>query len=78
MKGRISRSLLKHRGIDIHGAVSKTGLFVTVAVKMLQGTVDVLKYNTICLSIRPRQTAQTHTRLLLKKQSGQGLSCLLF
>ena len=37
VKGRISRSLLKHRGIDIHGAVSKTGLFVTVAVKMLQG-----------------------------------------
>ena len=27
---------------------------------------------------RPRQTAQSQIRLLLKKQSDQGLSCLLF
>ena len=37
VKGRISRSLLVHRGINIQGATSKTGLFLTVAVKMLQG-----------------------------------------
>ena len=34
--------------------------------------------DTSCLPIRPRQTAQTQIRLLLKKQSDQGLPCLLF
>ena len=37
VRGRISRSLLMHRGINLHGADGKSGLFVTVAVKMLQG-----------------------------------------
>ena len=31
-----------------------------------------------CLPKRPRQTVQTQIRLLLKKQSDQGLPCLLF
>ena len=34
--------------------------------------------NTSCLPKRPRQTVQTQIRLLLKKQSDQGLPCLLF
>ena len=34
--------------------------------------------NTSCLSKRARQTEQTQIRLLLKKQSDQGLPCLLF
>ena len=34
--------------------------------------------NTSCLPKKPRQTAQTQIRLLLKKQSDQGLPCLLF
>ena len=33
---------------------------------------------TSCLPKRPRQTEQTQIRLLLKKQSDQGLPCLLF
>ena len=34
--------------------------------------------NKVCMSKRPQQTAQTQIRLLLKKQSDQGLPCLLF
>ena len=34
--------------------------------------------NNSCLLKRPRQTVQTQIRLLLKKQSDQGLPCLLF
>ena len=34
--------------------------------------------NTSCLPKQHRQTAQTQIRLLLKKQSDQGLPCLLF
>ena len=34
--------------------------------------------NTSCLPKIPRQTVQTKIRLLLKKQSDQGLPCLLF
>ena len=34
--------------------------------------------NTSCLPKGPGQTAQTQIRLLLKKQSDQGLPCLLF
>ena len=34
--------------------------------------------NTSCLSKRARQIEQTQIRLLLKKQSDQGLPCLLF
>ena len=34
--------------------------------------------NTRCLPKRPRQTVQTQIRLLLQKQSDQGLPCLLF
>ena len=34
--------------------------------------------NTSCLPKRPRQTGQTQNRLLLKKQSDQGIPCLLF
>ena len=34
--------------------------------------------HTRCLLIRPRQTRQTRIRLLLKKQSDQGLPCLPF
>ena len=34
--------------------------------------------HTSCLPKRPRQTAQTQIRLLLKKQSDQGLPHLLF
>ena len=34
--------------------------------------------NTSCVSKRPRQTEQTLIRLLLKKQSDQGLPCLYF
>ena len=42
-------------------------------------TVNVLKNsNASRLPKRPRQTAQTLIRLLLKKQSDQGMSCLLF
>ena len=33
--------------------------------------------NTSCLQKRPRQTVQTHIRLLLKKQSDHDLPCLL-
>ena len=33
--------------------------------------------NTNCLQKRPRQTAQTQIRLLLKKQSDQGLHCFI-
>ena len=33
---------------------------------------------TKCLPKRPRQTGQTQIRLLLMKQSDQGLPCLLF
>ena len=40
VRGRISRSLLVHRGINLHGAEGKSGLFVTVAVKMLQGKTN--------------------------------------
>ena len=36
--------------------------------------VDVLKF----LTKIPKQTMQTQSRLLLKKQSDQGLPCLLF
>ena len=42
---------------------------------------NILKFkisNTSCLLKRPRQTAQTQIRLLLKKQSDQDLPCLLF
>ena len=35
-------------------------------------------FNTCCLQKRPVQTVQTQIRLLLKKQSDQGLPCLLF
>ena len=42
-------------------------------------TVNALKIlNTSCLPKRPRQTAQTQIRLLLKKPSDQHLTCLLF
>ena len=34
--------------------------------------------NTSCLPKGPRQTGQTQIRLLLQKQSGQGIPCLLF
>ena len=34
--------------------------------------------NTCCLSKRSRQTTGTQIKLLLKKQSDQGLPCLLF
>ena len=34
--------------------------------------------NTSCLPKMPRTTVQTQVRLLLKKQSDQGLTCLLF
>ena len=33
--------------------------------------------NTSCMLKQPRQTGQTQIRLLLKKQSDQGLPCLL-
>ena len=39
--------------------------------------VKVRNFNS-CLPKRDRQTAQTQIRLLLKKQSDQGLPCLLF
>ena len=39
--------------------------------------VQILKSIAVCLK-RPRQTVQTQIRLLLKKQSDQGLPCLLF
>ena len=40
---------------------------------------NALKFlNTRSLPKRSRQTAQTQIRLLLKKQSDQGLCCLLF
>ena len=35
-------------------------------------------FNTSCLPKRPKRTVQTQIRLLLKKQSDQGLPCLLF
>ena len=42
-------------------------------------TVNVLEFQTLVGYIkRPRQTVQTQTRVLLKKQSDQGLLCLLF
>ena len=34
--------------------------------------------NASCLLKKPRRTVQTQIRLLLKKQSDQGLICLLF
>ena len=34
--------------------------------------------HTSCLPERPKQTGQTQIRLLLEKQSNQGLPCLLF
>ena len=42
--------------------------------------ITVLKFQTLLepLSKWPRQTAQTQIILLLKKQSDQGLPCLLF
>ena len=41
--------------------------------------VNLLKFSNISyLPKRPRQTVQTQIRLLLKKQSDQGLHCLLF
>ena len=40
--------------------------------------VNVLILNTSCLPNRPGQTVQTMIRLLLQKQSDQGLRCLLF
>ena len=40
--------------------------------------VDVLKFLTlVVLKKSPRQTMQIQIRLLLKKQSGQGLPCFL-
>ena len=35
-------------------------------------------WNTSCMLKRPRKTVQTKIRLLLKKQSDQGLPCMLF
>ena len=40
--------------------------------------VDVLTFEHNCLPKRSRETEQTQIRLLLKKQSDQGLPCLLF
>ena len=41
--------------------------------------VIVLKFQTlVACQESPRQTGQTQIRLLLKKQSDQGLPCLLF
>ena len=34
--------------------------------------------NASCLLKRPKQTGQTQIRMLLQKQSDQGLTCLLF
>lgn len=51
VRGRISRSLLLHRGIDLHGTGGKSGMFVTAAVKMLQGK-NVLKFNMLNLDNR--------------------------
>ena len=46
---------------------------------MKQSNAYVLKFRTVaCLLKKPRQTGQTWIRLLLKKQSDQGLPCLLF
>ena len=41
-------------------------------------TVNVLKFRTIVACHKSRQTVETQIRLLLKKQSGQGLPCWLF
>ena len=67
---------------------SNTGRPVLVNWKISKGckesnqtnkTINALKFRTLgCLSKRHRQTAQTQIRLLLKKQSDQGLPCLLF
>ena len=44
-----------------------------------EDTINVLKIRTLsCLPKKPRQIAQTRIRLLLQKQSDQGLHCLLF
>ena len=49
------------------------------ARKEFLSMVNVLKYQTLVACKKgPRQTVQTQIRLLLKKQSDQGLFCLLF
>ena len=37
VRGRVSRSVLMHRGIDLHSNTITPGTHVTVAIKMLQG-----------------------------------------
>ena len=41
-------------------------------------TVNVLKFQTLAAGQKGLETVQTQIRLLLKKQSDQGLPCLLF
>ena len=50
---------------------------LNIRLQYLLFFMETGKY-TSCLSKRPRQTVQTQIRLLLKKQSAQGLPCLLF
>ena len=37
VKGRVSKSMLFHRGIDLHGKPRENRTHITVAIKMLQG-----------------------------------------
>lgn len=38
VKGRVSKTLLQHRGVDSHMFSQRKGTHLTVAIKMLQGT----------------------------------------
>ena len=54
-------------------------LLLGATVSSDQVTVHFLKFQTlVACQKRSRQTEQTQTRLLLKKQSDQGLPCFLF
>ena len=57
----------------------KYSIFEIQHLKRVKTMVDALKFQTLVVNQkRLRQTAQTQIRLLLKKQSDQGLPCLLF
>ena len=75
-------------GISIGGLISSVTTTLITNWFPVNSTVHTMKRkkyskfskisNTSCLSQRPRQTEQIQIRLLLKEQSDQSLTCLLF
>ena len=90
---KLSRCIMKEIDFASYSVLSVSPSRLVAALGNINGLLRLLSWNgkflgdyckcskvlnNSCMSERPSQTEQTQIRLLLKKQSDQGLPCLLF